>query len=51
MKKILAWTGEERDRKKISSHIQVLKNFMSKDDQCTYLWPVTPWRLVKADGF
>lgn len=37
MKQILTWTGELRDRKQISSHIQVLKGFMPHNEGCRFL--------------
>lgn len=35
-KKIMLWTGVNRDRKKVSSHIQVLKNYMIDNPRCRF---------------
>ena len=33
---ILRWTGQERDRKQISSHLQVLKNYLKDNKPCKH---------------
>lgn len=37
-KKIKLWTGVDRDRKKVSSHIQVLKGKMIDNPECKFQW-------------
>lgn len=39
-KKIEQWTGVSRDRKKVSSHIQVLKHYMLDNPRCRFYCPL-----------
>lgn len=47
---IKRFTGQERDRKQVSSHIQVLKNFQKGNDECTLSITNSNWAATDGIG-
>ena len=47
---IFKWTGKERGRKQVSSHLQVLKSYLSDNKQCQ-LCSAAPSTLPTTDRF